>query len=147
MITIENINETQKRYGLSIILRRRVIGSNSKITYRLMETLKVKLYNGEIITIPKGFEWDLSSVPRIFWWLLPPDGDFEFASLIHDYLYKNQELNPTITRKISDKELLIWSKVVSGTNNNFSLRNIDNWIRYIFVRIFGGFVWRKVIKI
>jgi hypothetical protein len=39
------------------------------------------------VTVPKGFTCDLTSIPRIFWSLLPPDGPYAFAAVIHDYLY------------------------------------------------------------
>lgn len=42
--------------------------------------------------------------------------------------------------------MLLWSKQVSGTNKT-SIRNIDNYIRYYAVRIFGGLVWKNIIKI
>ena len=38
------------------------------------------------ITIPDGFETDLASVPRLFWALLPPQGAYERAAVLHDYL-------------------------------------------------------------
>lgn len=142
--TLNNINQFQAQY--SIVKRQRVVGKNTKNDYRLLEPLTFKLSNGDVITIPLGFQWDLSSVPRIFWWLLPPDGDFEVASMIHDHLYINKKTLGH-TRSFVDKEMLIWSKYVSGTNNKYSLRNIDNYTRYIFVRIFGWLVWYDIIKI
>jgi hypothetical protein len=38
----------------------------------------------EVIHIPAGFRTDLASVPRLFWWLLPPTGAYENAATIHD---------------------------------------------------------------
>jgi hypothetical protein len=40
-----------------------------------------------LICIPKGFVTDLASIPRLFWTLLPPDGPWVKAAVIHDYLY------------------------------------------------------------
>ncbi len=45
--------------------------------------------NSDIIHVPAGFVTDLASVPRIFWTLLPPDGKYAKAAIIHDYLYDN----------------------------------------------------------
>jgi hypothetical protein len=39
------------------------------------------------ITVPPGFVTDLASIPRLFWDLLPPDGPWVKAAVIHDYLY------------------------------------------------------------
>lgn len=152
MLTIENINNRQVKY--SLISKTKLRGNNSKPHYRLDKPLSFKLSNDIIINIPKGFEWDLSSVPRIFWSILPTDGDFEIAYLIHDYLYiekdkmyiKFEENGLKYTRKFADDEMLKWAKVVNGTKN-ISLRNLDNLTRWFFVRIFGNLVWRGIIKI
>lgn len=45
--------------------------------------------NSDVIEVPAGFVTDLASVPRIFWTLLPPDGKYAKAAIIHDYLYDN----------------------------------------------------------
>lgn len=42
-----------------------------------------------MIEVPAGFVTDLASVPRILWMLLPPDGKYAKAAIIHDYLYDN----------------------------------------------------------
>lgn len=141
--SLSNINNYQTE--LSIIKKSRVMGANKKTIYSLLETIYIELSNGDIITIPVGFRWDGSSTPRLFWNIVPPEGDFELGALIHDYLYENKK-NFSYSRKFVDKEMLLWSKQVSGTNKT-SIRNIDNYIRYYAVRIFGGLVWKNIIKI
>ena len=42
------------------------------------------------VTVPKGFITDFASIPRVFWSLLRPDGEYAHAAVIHDYLYWNQ---------------------------------------------------------
>jgi len=39
------------------------------------------------IEIPRGFETDLASVPRLLWALIPPHGKYTQAAIVHDYLY------------------------------------------------------------
>lgn len=136
-ITLDNVGEFQQE--ASIIVRRRVSGSNTKPLYRLERAINLKLSDGSYIHIPSGFIWDLSSVPRLLWGLLPPDGDFELASLIHDYLY----ITKIKSRKFADDEMLKWSKATAGTDNKWSIRNFDNQLRYIAVRLFGWAVWNK----
>ena len=102
------------------------------------EGLTFELSDKRIIHVPNGFIWDGSSSPRFLWGLLSADGDFEIASLIHDYLYENKIQG----RKYADKEMLKWSIYVNGTTK-YSVRNIDNYLRYYGVRLFGWFVWRK----
>lgn len=137
LITLSNIR--QKNTPYSVVVRRRVSFSNTKIKYVLEEPLNIMLSNGLILNIPKGVIWDLSSVPRSLWGILPPDGDFEVPSLIHDYLY----INKIGTRKFADEEMLLWSKTTSGTQNKWSIRNLDNQVRFIAVRLFGWLIWNR----
>ncbi len=46
------------------------------------------LPNGETIVIPKGFIFDGASIPRPFWFLLPPTGLLLIPGLIHDFAYR-----------------------------------------------------------
>lgn len=135
--TLENIRYRQKDY--SIIIRRRVSNGNTRPRYRLENYVLLMLSNGDLLELRPGFEWDLSSSPRIFWSILPPDGLWELGALLHDFIY----VNKTHDRKFADKEMLKWSMAVSGTKNKWSLRNIDNYIRYYAVRLFGWIVWNK----
>jgi len=121
------------------IKMQRVYGNNSINNYTLLEDVTFKLSDGMVIIIPNGYEWDLSSVPRFLWWLLPPDGDFQIGALIHDYLYQYNIKN----RKFADLEMYKWSTAISGTKKILSLRNLDNKIRLAGVRLFGWYVWNK----
>lgn len=139
--TLQNINEHQKEG--SIILKSKLVGNNKRPSYflRNKDGIKFKLSDGNVIHIPENFDWDGSSVPRLFWWLFATDGDFEIASLIHDYLYVYQK-QYNYKEKFVDKEMLKWSEVLNGTEKR-SFRNFDNKVRYIAVRLFGWFVWRR----
>jgi hypothetical protein len=44
------------------------------------------------VEVPKGFVTDLASIPRIFWSLLQPAGEYAYAAIIHDYLYWMQKI-------------------------------------------------------
>jgi hypothetical protein len=46
--------------------------------------------NLPLVEVPTGFVTDFASVPRLFWTALPPDGDYTYAAILHDYLYWNQ---------------------------------------------------------
>jgi hypothetical protein len=152
VLTLQSISGIQKHY--SIVKKTRIRGNNSRSFYRLDLSLNIKLSNGLGITIPKGFEWDLSTAPRFLWSVLPPDGDFELAYLIHDYLWIEKEkmylyfrsFNLEYNQKFTDKEMLKWSKATNGTKK-FSTRNIDNYIRYYSVRMLGWFVWNGYINL
>ncbi|MFI4966713.1 MAG: DUF1353 domain-containing protein [Caulobacterales bacterium] len=46
--------------------------------------------SGETITVPVGATTDLASVPRFAWSLLPPDGPWTKAAVVHDFLYRTR---------------------------------------------------------
>ncbi len=88
--------------------------------------------SNDVITVPAGFKTDFASVPRFLWAILPPDGPYTGASVIHDYLYNQQKR----TRKESDNIFL----------EAMGVLNVSSWKRYVMhkaLRIFGGFAWRK----
>lgn len=43
--------------------------------------------SGEAIRVPRGFETDFASVPRLFWRVFPALGPWAKAAVVHDYLY------------------------------------------------------------
>jgi hypothetical protein len=45
------------------------------------------------VTVPTGFVTDLASIPRAFWQLLPRDGRYMPAAIVHDYLYWQQQVS------------------------------------------------------
>lgn len=155
LITIHNIRSRQLHE--SVVQRVRLISANkekrgikrflanffafflSRNKYKLLKGLDIELRKGQLIHIPEGFIWDLSSVPRFLWGVFPPDGDFELAALIHDYLY----VTKIMTRKQADEEMFAWSKAVAGTLNRSAWSDHDNWIRYAMVRVFGWAVYYK----
>jgi hypothetical protein len=40
----------------------------------------------EVVTVPNGFETDFASVPRGLWNIIPPDGEYTQAAVLHDFL-------------------------------------------------------------
>jgi hypothetical protein len=136
ILTINNVKEVFTKKNP--IIKSRVYGKNTINKYTLINAISIQLTDGKVITIPKGFEWDLASVPRFLWWLMSPDVDSEIAYLIHDYLYINQ----TLPRKEADLEMYKWAVVTNGTKK-LSARNIDNWLRWKAVVLFGNSVYKK----
>lgn len=138
IITLDNLKYIELAYG-SPIKKQRVIRPKSKVPiYRLLEPITAELSDGELITIPKGFEWDLASVPRRLWSFLAPDGDFDFGTIIHDYLYQTE----IRSRKFADQEMLKWNLAVSNDDPEY---RDQLYLRYQGVRLFGGiakFIWK-----
>lgn len=56
--------------------------------FQIVPNNRVRLLKDWVIsdsrTIPCGFESDLGSVPRSFWWFIHPN-DITYSSIIHDY--------------------------------------------------------------
>jgi hypothetical protein len=113
-----------------------------KSHFVLIESLSITLTNSDVIEIPKGFRFDGSSAPRFIWWAFPSYGDFFFAAMLHDYMYQNQHNHSVLGHKkaqeMADKEMLKWSNVIN--NRNFG-KKIDNYLRYLAVRLFGKKVY------
>lgn len=53
-----------------------------------------------LVTVPKNFITDGASVPRCFWNVFPPFGDYFPAAVVHDFLYS--PLNEEFTRDEAD---------------------------------------------
>jgi hypothetical protein len=52
--------------------------------------LTYRTHAGDTITLPPGFVTDLASIPRFAWSLLPPDGPWALAAVVHDLLYRTR---------------------------------------------------------
>jgi len=140
---LDNIYKDSNLFNPVIVSR--IIGGKKWHTYRLYKAIRIELSNKTVITIPRGFTWDLSSVPRLLWAVLPPDGNFIIAALIHDYLYQNWFYLTWLNsmddpRKFTDNEMLLWSKAMNGTKK-LSIKKIDNYTRFYGVRLFGTKAW------
>ena len=86
----------------------------TKITARMWRIERAFAYHvgseesGDIIDVPWGFCTDFASVPRAFWIIFPPDGEYTQAPVLHDFLYFTQ----TRTRLASDNIFLEAMKVL-----------------------------------
>lgn len=112
------------------------------IFWKLTQDIEVELLTtGETITIKAGMITDLSSVPKFLWGLFPPYGNFLPAAIVHDWMYiedyKRKELGDKVARWNADREMLLQSMKYNPK------KRIDNFIRYIFVRLFGGTIYKK----
>ena len=59
----------------------------------LLEDFIWESKSGELITIPKGFVTDFASIPRPLWMWLPKWAKYGPASVVHDFLYWEQNLS------------------------------------------------------
>ena len=84
------------------------------------------------VRVPDGFCTDLTSVPQVFWSLLPRTGKYAYAAIIHDYLYWAQ----TTTRLEADDTL--FAAMQDTEVGTFKLHTI-----YRAVRAFGNSAWQE----
>lgn len=121
---------------------------NGRSLWGLYLQLTYRPSNGrDTITVPKGFPTDLASIPRLAWIVLPPDGPWVKAAVIHDFLYTTQGTG-------------YWKKQPKGiTRSSHYTREEADWIlrdalenrgvpaiwRYIIwaaVRVGGASAWK-----
>ncbi|GAB2484426.1 hypothetical protein GCM10027082_39250 [Comamonas humi] len=89
------------------------------------------------VTVPKGFVTDLTSIPRPFWSLMPRDGAYADAAIVHDYLYwmqKGSRLTADETLKEAMKDLEV---------HPFNVEIIYHGVRSIF----GEMAWKNNAKL
>lgn len=83
--------------------------------------------DGERFEVPVGFVSDFASVPRMFWWVVPPWGRYSPAAVLHDWIYFTQIVN----RLEADQVF----------RDHMGALGVSAWKRnamYRAVRIFGG---------
>lgn len=88
------------------------------------------------ITVPVGFVTDFASIPRAFWSLLRPDGNYAYAAVIHDYLYWKQGL-------ARDKSDLIFKLAMQ----DFEIGSVEVGTIYAGVRAGGQGPWSENAKL
>ena len=84
------------------------------------------------VVVPKNFTTDFASVPRFFWILIPPDGLYTQAAVLHDYTYHKK----LYARKYCDEIFLEAMQVLK-------VGKFKRWLMYQAVRRFGWIGWNK----
>lgn len=102
-----------------------IIVDGGVVRYRLTDDFLFMGY-----TLPKGFISDGASVPRLFWSVFPPVGEYFGSALLHDYLL----VNGYKWKDAADE----FSRALKYENVAKIKRNVMLW----FVRLYG-FVYRK----
>lgn len=134
IITKDNVLEILA--SEDVIQHSYIFFTTGKKKWKITKPVTVQLTDGKVITIPEGYKWDMASVPRGFWGLVSPYNDGLLGTLIHDYMY-TEKIN-TVTA--ANKEYLFWNNL---TNKN----KVDNYLRYIYVSLFGWLAWYDIISL
>jgi hypothetical protein len=84
------------------------------------------------VQVPRGFVTDFASIPRLFWNLLRPDGEYTYPAIIHDFLYWTQ----TEPRDVADEILKIGME-------EFSIDAVTIALIYNAVHLGGATAWNS----
>ncbi len=88
-----------------------------------------------------NFVTDLTSVPRIFWQLIPRRGPYAYGAVIHDYLYWHQSYNGfDVNRETADRVLKL-------AMDDMSVPSLQATAIFEAVRWFGGWAWERNIQL
>jgi Protein of unknown function (DUF1353) len=82
------------------------------------------------VAVPSGFVTDFASIPRAFYSLLRPDGEYTYPAIIHDYLYWTQ-----LRSRVESDEIIRLAMI------DFKIDSLTVQIIYRAVRSFGGAAW------
>lgn len=83
---------------------------------------------GKKLIVPEGFITDFASIPRPLWAILPRDGSYQPAAILHDWLYSQ----PDFPRWIADR---IFLEAMKACGTWRAVR----FTIFAAVRLFGGF--------
>ncbi|SFU87941.1 Protein of unknown function [Polaromonas sp. YR568] len=86
------------------------------------------------VVVPTGFVTDLASIPRLFWSVLRPDGDYAYAAIVHDYLYWEQ--SPSIPRSDADEIFRLAMK-------DLDVSTVKSTVIFNAVRSMGESAWNR----
>lgn len=56
--------------------------------YAVRNPISLRTQAGDIVTVFAGQQTDLASIPKVIWPLMPPDGPWAMAAVIHDSCYR-----------------------------------------------------------
>lgn len=110
------------------------------------------LFNGVMIMIPSGFQFDGASIPKLFRFLLSPTGILFLPGIIHDYAYKYNRLKGVVTPS-GDKWFLFsyqdkagklyWDYLFREVGHQVCRLYAIPYATWLALILFGFFAWYK----
>ena len=107
------------------------------------------IYTGsrDQFVVPRGFETDFASIPRIFQSLIPKHGRFDAAAIIHDFLYRQKPYVKPDVNEPYHRKIPITRKDADGIFLRIMRELKVGWVRrhliYLAVRVGGRSAWSK----
>jgi hypothetical protein len=117
--------------------------------WALTRTITYTPSNGtDSITVPKGFVTDLASIPRWAWDILPPDGPWAKAAVIHDFLYYTKgtgvwDKHPTTLTRATPYTRAEADWILRDAMRDRCVGVLSRNVIYDAVRIGGEGAWRR----
>lgn len=135
---------TKFNAGISIKYLGKDCQDNTKLIWKLNEGFEYYLEDNhtKYIRVPKGFITDGASVPKMFWNLLPPWGEYGQAAVLHDYLLESGLVVDTTT---SIASIVDRSTARRHFNDAMKVLEVSYWRRKLMIA--GVWVldqWRKI---
>jgi hypothetical protein len=135
-----------------------VVTSDGRSLWAIQKEITYRTHAGDVITIPKGMQTDLASIPRLLWTFLPPDGPWVQIAVFHDLLYKtkgagvwnfrDKDGNPIGTPRPSLSRQTCYNRkdadeLLRDGMADLGISGFRRWAIYNGVRIGGGAGWGK----
>lgn len=120
---------------MPFITPRIVVQELSPGMWQLVEPL-VYQGNSQQFVVPKGFETDFASVPKLFTWLVPPYGLYTKAAVLHDFLLHD--------KPVSDSDA---DGIFRRAMRELGVSFLRRWIMWAAVRLHSKLSqasWREV---
>ncbi len=118
-----------------------VTNDKSERVWLVSEDIEVTLSDGSKIIIEKGYDTDLSSVPKFAWSLMTPFDSGLFGDILHDKLWtsKLKEIlrhgDSYKARLFADNERKLWREKLA------SQHKVKNYVTHKIIRIIGGYYY------
>jgi hypothetical protein len=102
----------------------------------------------ESIEVVPGFVTDLASIPRFAWGLLPPDGPWVKAAIVHDFLYFTSgtgawKHHPAAITRAKPYERREADDILNEAMKDRGVDGLRRFIIWAAVRIGGGNGWGR----
>lgn len=83
------------------------------------------------VMVPEGYATNFASIPRFFWRILPPDGPYRKAAIVHDAMYdagypSRWLADAIFCEAMAELGVVAWKRM----------------LMWVFVRLFAGGAWR-----
>lgn len=107
-------------------------------------------FEDHTIVVPKKFEFDGASIPKLLWFILSPTGLLLIPGLIHDfgyrydYLWASDPSSDSGYKKIYiNKGQKFWDHLFYKVGKEVNGIAFINFICWIALTLFGWFAWRS----